>query len=109
VSSTQSPTVDDSWFTDDIFLRHHYKVTSPNKIQHSFVQKISVDFFLREVKVRRGIKAANLLTPISIATPVLMSLLAEFLLEGPSFMILLLTVGFLCTEFYSTDKRCAGY
>lgn len=26
VFSTQSPTVDDSWFTDDIFLRHHYKV-----------------------------------------------------------------------------------
>ncbi|KAG0565678.1 hypothetical protein KC19_7G006300 [Ceratodon purpureus] len=24
-TSTQSPTVDDSWFTDDIFLRYHYK------------------------------------------------------------------------------------
>ena len=22
---------------------------------------------------------------------------------------LLLIVGFLCTEFYSTDKRCTGY
>lgn len=70
VSSAQSPTFDDSWFTDDSFLKYHYKVRVPLSniwLFHSTSWNVSLQF-LHDTNLRGGINAGKQATCVLLGT-----------------------------------------